>query len=95
MLAGMKHIDPEEVDGWVAANVRQWRESKQLTQLELARLAGVTHEIIRNVEGCRVKATPSLFARLANVFQVPMSVFLVENVFVKRGPGRPRKTSQN
>ena len=90
----MKHIDPEEADGWVATGVRRWRESEQLTQLELAQQAGVTHEIIRNVEGCLVGATPALFARLVNVFQVFMSVFLVENVFVERSPGRPRKSPQ-
>ena len=79
------------VKGHLAANVRQIREHRGLTQAELAELIGVEPRAIRALEA--TSASPRLVTviRIATELGVSIGALFRNTTFVRRRRGRPRK----
>lgn len=80
----------------LAGNVRRLRESRGLTQQQVAERAGLSIYQLRLVEGANANATAETLARLAQSFEVDVLELLQPAVVPpKRAPGRPRRRAQD
>jgi XRE family transcriptional regulator, regulator of sulfur utilization len=62
----------DAIAGYIAQNVRQLRQSRNLTQEQLARLSGVPRPTWSNLESGAANPTVSVLARVAAALQVPV-----------------------
>jgi len=62
----------DAIAGYIAHNVRQLRQSRNLTQEQLSRLSGVPRPTWSNLESGTANPTVSVLARVAAALQVPV-----------------------
>jgi transcriptional regulator with XRE-family HTH domain len=62
----------DAIAGYIAQNVRQLRQSRNLTQEQLARLSGVPRPTWSNLESGAANPTVSVLAKVATALQVPV-----------------------
>jgi transcriptional regulator with XRE-family HTH domain len=62
----------DAIAGYLAQNIRQLRQSRNLTQEQLSRLSGVPRPTWSNMESGTANPTVSVLARVAAALQVPV-----------------------
>jgi DNA-binding XRE family transcriptional regulator len=75
---------------YVAANLRILRRERGLTQLELARRAGIDLRFVQRVEGAKTNPSLAFLVRFARALAVAPTDLLQEANFVPGRVGRPR-----
>jgi Zn-dependent peptidase ImmA (M78 family)/transcriptional regulator with XRE-family HTH domain len=66
--------------GFIGARLREAREARGLTALQLAELIGVTKQSINMYEKAKSSPSPEVFERAAQVLRVPLAYFLRESL---------------
>jgi len=74
-------ISENDVRHLVSRNLKRLRAMQNLSQIGLARLAGLTHNFINDIENCKKGVSDKTLARLSVALNVePHQLFLPENM---------------
>ena len=84
-------VQAKVVLGWVAANVRQLRLARGLTQETLAEAAGLDLSYVQRVERAETNPTIEVLVDFANALEVAPGVLLVPAKMAAIRRGRPPK----
>jgi transcriptional regulator with XRE-family HTH domain len=76
----------------LAANVRNWRTVRGLSQEALAEAAGLPARAVRRMETAEVESGIAAVAVIARALEVPVDALLSPAKFEKLKRGRPRRT---
>lgn len=76
----VKPIDPNKRD-WM----KMQRKNKKLTTRKIAGIFGVSHQHYNDIENGRRNPSIELSLKLAEFFEMPLEVFLVDRTKFKRG----------
>lgn len=61
----------------VGINIKMFRAARHITQMELARLLGISQTHLSNIEKVRVQISLRLLVKMANIFNCRLDDFLV------------------
>jgi transcriptional regulator with XRE-family HTH domain len=79
MRIGKKTAGGMEVRRLFARNLKRLRELRNISQLDLSGMTGLTHNFINDIENCKKWVSPESLARFARALQVqPFQFFLSE-----------------
>jgi transcriptional regulator with XRE-family HTH domain len=84
-------LQTKVVLGWVAANVRQLRLARGLTQERLAEVAGLDLSYVQRVERAETNPTTGVLVEFANALEVAPDVLLLPAKMAPIRRGRPPK----
>ncbi|QNB46046.1 helix-turn-helix domain-containing protein [Thermanaerosceptrum fracticalcis] len=77
--------NPESIYTYLGAELRQLREAKGLTLMELGNLSGVSYTHISEIERGKTCASLKTLEKLAKVLEVPISHFVVSEEVLNLG----------
>ncbi|MFZ5755132.1 MAG: helix-turn-helix domain-containing protein [Bacillota bacterium] len=77
--------NPESIYTYLGAELRQLREAKGLTLMELGNLSGVSYTHISEIERGKTCASLKTLEKLAKVLEVPISYFVVSEEVLNLG----------
>jgi putative transcriptional regulator len=75
-------------------DLKKMRKEKNITQVELADLLGVTQKTISSYETKRINPSAEIFYKLSKIFEIPLEK-LVEQHYNPNTPPRSDKTTTN
>ena len=73
-------VDEYYIHQLISKNLRRFRESKKISQLDLALKADLTHNFINDIENCKKWVSAKTLAKLSRVLEIePFQFFLPNN----------------
>lgn len=74
----MKKAAAEKITGYVVTSLKQIREEKGISQVTLARVAGISRSGLGHIESCRVNPSLSNILRICEALEVDLKDLLAD-----------------
>ncbi|MCL2800509.1 MAG: helix-turn-helix transcriptional regulator [Treponema sp.] len=68
-------IDEDYILQLISNNVKRFRNIKNISQMKLAEMTGLTHNFIHDIENCKRGVSVRTLAKLSNAFNVEPYIF--------------------
>ena len=76
-------------------NLKKLRKNKNMTQIELADLLGVTQKTISGYETKRINPSAEIFYKLSKIFDIPLDFLVEQHYYTPKSQTRSDELTKN